>query len=56
MAAASPPRLLQYSVKLFFLSEEQLVEGLHLANPSQKALQLEVQPREEDADMTVTDG
>ncbi|XP_053150236.1 histone-arginine methyltransferase CARM1-like isoform X2 [Hemicordylus capensis] len=52
MAAAG---LLQYSVKLLFLNEEQLVEGLPLASPPQKALQLEVQPREEDADMTVTD-
>ncbi|KAF7250506.1 Histone-arginine methyltransferase CARM1, partial [Varanus komodoensis] len=57
MAATSPPpRLLQYSVKLLLLSEEQLLEGLHLSNPGQKVLRLEVQPREEDADMTVTDG
>ncbi|XP_048359429.1 histone-arginine methyltransferase CARM1-like isoform X2 [Sphaerodactylus townsendi] len=53
---ASPsPRLLQCSVKLLFLSEDQLLEGLHPSIPSQKAFQLEVQPREEDADVTVTD-
>lgn len=54
--ATPPPRLLQCSVKLLFLSEEQLLEGLHLSSPSQKAFQLEVLPREEVADMTVTDG
>ncbi|KAL8203209.1 UNVERIFIED_CONTAM: hypothetical protein K2H54_044785 [Gekko kuhli] len=54
--ATPPPRLLQCSVKLLFLSEEQLLDGLHLSNPSQKAFLLEVLPREEVADMTVTDG
>ncbi|KAM9167218.1 histone-arginine methyltransferase CARM1-like [Mergus octosetaceus] len=44
---------LRCGVKLLFLSEE-LLAGLRLASPSQKALQLEVQPGE-DAKLSVTD-
>lgn len=58
MAAPSPHTqqlLLRCSVKLL-LAQEELPAGLQLASPSQKALQLEVQPGEEDADVTVTDG
>ncbi|XP_067399164.1 histone-arginine methyltransferase CARM1-like [Emydura macquarii macquarii] len=55
MAAAEQPPLLQYSVKLLLVSEEQLRGGLQLASPNQRALQLAVQPGEEDADVTVTD-
>ncbi|KAM6036848.1 histone-arginine methyltransferase CARM1-like isoform 3-T3 [Theristicus caerulescens] len=60
MAAPSPHTqqqqlvLLRCSVKLLLAGEE-LPAGLQLASPSQKALQLEVQPGEEDADVTVTD-
>uniref|UniRef100_A0A8C4UBZ9 Histone-arginine methyltransferase CARM1 n=1 Tax=Falco tinnunculus TaxID=100819 RepID=A0A8C4UBZ9_FALTI len=56
--AAQPPHtqrlLLRCSVKLL-LAREELPAGLQLAGPSQSALQLEVQPGEEDADVTVTD-
>ncbi|XP_026722628.1 histone-arginine methyltransferase CARM1 isoform X2 [Athene cunicularia] len=45
---------LRCSVELLFTREE-LPVGLQLARPSRKALQLEVQPGEEDMDMTVTD-
>lgn len=57
MAAPSPhaQQLLRCSVKLLF-AREQLPAGLQLASPSQKALQLEVLPGAEDADVTVTDG
>ncbi|XP_059689492.1 histone-arginine methyltransferase CARM1 [Gavia stellata] len=57
MAAPSPhtQQLLRCSVKLL-LAREELPAGLQLASPCQKALQLEVQSGEEDADVTVTDG
>lgn len=57
MAALSlhTQQLLRCSVKLL-LAREELPAGLQLVSPSQKALQLEVQPGEEDADVTVTDG
>lgn len=57
MAASSSQeqRPLRCGVKLLLLSDE-LLAGLRLASPSQKALQLEVQPGEEDAQLTVTDG
>ncbi|XP_044877957.1 histone-arginine methyltransferase CARM1-like isoform X3 [Mauremys mutica] len=55
MAAPQQHQLLQYSVKLLLVSEEQLRGGLQLASPNQGALQLAVQPGEEDADVTVTD-
>ncbi|XP_040397013.1 histone-arginine methyltransferase CARM1-like isoform X5 [Cygnus olor] len=56
MAASSSQeqRPLRCGVKLLLLSDE-LLAGLRLASPSQKALQLEVQPGEEDAQLTVTD-
>ncbi|XP_074877600.1 histone-arginine methyltransferase CARM1-like isoform X2 [Buteo buteo] len=56
MAAPSPhaQQLLRCSVKLLFAREE-LPAGLQLASPSQEALQLEVLPGAEDADVTVTD-
>lgn len=56
MAAASlqAQQPLRCGVRLLFLSEE-LLAGLRLASPSQKALQLELQPGE-DARLTVTDG
>ncbi|KAM6363866.1 histone-arginine methyltransferase CARM1-like isoform 3-T3 [Pluvialis apricaria] len=59
MAAPSPHTpeqelLLRCSVKLL-LAREEPPAGLQLASPSQKALRLEVQPGEEDADVTVTD-
>lgn len=55
MAARSPrpQQLLRCSVKVL-LAREELPAGLQLASPSQKALQLELQPGEEDADVTVT--
>ncbi|XP_068523312.1 histone-arginine methyltransferase CARM1-like isoform X1 [Anas acuta] len=55
MAAASlqAQQPLRCGVRLLFLSEE-LLAGLRLASPSQKALQLELQPGE-DARLTVTD-
>ncbi|XP_068785071.1 histone-arginine methyltransferase CARM1 isoform X1 [Struthio camelus] len=58
MAAAAPRTQppLRYSVRLLLVSEEQLPAGLQLAGPGPRALQLEVQPGEEDADVTVTDG
>ncbi|XP_040436346.1 histone-arginine methyltransferase CARM1-like [Falco naumanni] len=56
--AAQPPHtqrlLLRCGVRLL-LAREELPAGLQLAGPSQSALQLEVQPGEEDADVTVTD-
>ncbi|XP_075787770.1 histone-arginine methyltransferase CARM1-like isoform X2 [Pelodiscus sinensis] len=55
MAAPQQPQLLQCSVKLLLVSEEQLRGGLQLASPSQRALQLALQPGEEEADVTVTD-
>ncbi|XP_054041160.1 histone-arginine methyltransferase CARM1-like isoform X2 [Rissa tridactyla] len=56
MAARSPrpQQLLRCSVKVL-LAREELPAGLQLASPSQKPLQLELQPGEEDADVTVTD-
>ncbi|XP_035165776.1 histone-arginine methyltransferase CARM1-like [Oxyura jamaicensis] len=56
MAATSPQvqQQLRCGVKLLLLSDE-LLSGLRLVSPSQKALQLEVQPGEEDAQLTVTD-
>ncbi|KAM9262024.1 histone-arginine methyltransferase CARM1-like [Morus bassanus] len=45
---------LRCGVKLFLAGEEQAA-GLQLVTPSQKALELEVQLGEEDADVTVTD-
>ncbi|CAM5146389.1 unnamed protein product [Natator depressus] len=55
MAAPQQPQPLQYSVRLLLVSEEQLRGGLQLASPNQGALQLALQPGEEDADVTVTD-
>ncbi|KAM6303162.1 LOW QUALITY PROTEIN: histone-arginine methyltransferase CARM1-like [Podargus strigoides] len=55
--AAPPPHTqqqLRCSVKLL-LSREELPAGLQLASPSQRALQLQLQPGEEDADVIVTD-
>ncbi|XP_030049677.1 histone-arginine methyltransferase CARM1 isoform X1 [Microcaecilia unicolor] len=59
--AASALHSLQYSVKLLFLSEEQILEGggrgFQLSNnPIQKALQLVVQLGEAEAEVIVRDG
>nr|XP_033781254.1 histone-arginine methyltransferase CARM1-like isoform X2 [Geotrypetes seraphini] len=57
--AASALHSLQYSVKLLFLSEEQILEGggFQLStNPIHKALQLVVHPGETEAEVTVRDG
>ncbi|KAM4709380.1 histone-arginine methyltransferase CARM1-like isoform 2-T2 [Discoglossus pictus] len=61
--ASPPPHQLHCSVKLLFLSEEQRKgtgdsSGLLQlsSNLSTRALQLEVHPGEEEADMTLTDG
>lgn len=54
--AAPPGQLLQCSVRLLRLNEEQLREGLQIAQPAQKALRLELCARDGGAEVAVTDG